>query len=330
MSVGGALAYVDSPATFSFLNFALSLLGALLAHGAINFINTYGDFVKGYDQKQTSDDRALVDGVLTLPQVYNAIVACILAALTVAAYIVHGIVTRPTPAFALSTPLIDFVVLVAGGLLLGYAYTAPPFYWKYKGLGDILILLGYGPFLVCGAYFCQQSCLPGLRSLWFSLAPGMLTEAILHANNTRDQDWDRKCGAITLPMRLGPQLSRVWFIALFALTLVTSVLAAVAPHTFLPHVSKSAGWSWSQLLFLSPLVLLPTMLDLVRRYDGKQVQGPLPALWRVGRTVRCAGNCRYCGVAFESHIFSKGSVKHVRATSIWDGGSSRPLRLIGE
>ena len=276
MAVGGALAYVDSPATFSFLNFFLSLLGGLFVHGAVNYINTYGDYSKGYDQKQTSDDRALVDGLLKPQQVYNAIVACVLAALTIAAYVIYGILTRPAPAFALSTPLIDFLVLVAGGLLLGYAYTAPPFYWKYKGLGDILILLGYGPFLVCGAYFCQQSCLPSLRSLWFSIAPGMLTEAILHANNTRDQDWDRKCGAITLPMRLGPHLSRAWFIGLYVLTIATTVLAALAPHTFLPHVSKSAGFSWSQLLFLSPLLLLPAMIDLIKRYDGKQFKDLCP------------------------------------------------------
>ena len=276
ISMGGALAYVDAPSSFSFLSFALSMLGALLAHAAVNYINTYGDFQKGYDQKATSDDRALVDGLLTPRQVYNAIVACVVAATTVAAYVIHGIVTRPPPPFALASPVVDFVLLVAGGLGLGYAYTGPPFYWKYKGLGDILILLGYGPFLVCGAYFCQQSCLPGAGTLWFSLAPGMLTEGILHVNNTRDMEWDRKCGAVTLPMRLGPQLSRVWFIALYVLTLSISVLPALSPHTFLPHTATSAGWSWSQLLFLSPLVLVPTIVDLVRRYDTKQFKDLCP------------------------------------------------------
>ena len=273
MAVGGALAYVDSPATFSVPTFLLSLLGALLSHAGSNLINTYGDYHKGADRSATADDRTLVDGLLTPRQVKRAIVSCVSAALTVAAYLAHQIAQRPSPPWAVLTPLADFSLLVAAGFMLGYAYTAPPFYWKYKGLGDVLILLGYGPFLVSGAYFCQLSCLPSVRLLWFSLAPGLLTEAILHANNTRDLDWDTRCGAVTLPQRLGPQLSRVWFIALYALTLATTVLPALQPHLFLPHAKHGGGgarWNWSQLLFLSPLLLLPTIVDLVRRYDDKQ------------------------------------------------------------
>ena len=274
MSVGGAIAFVDSPDNFSFFNFFVSLLGALLSHAGSNLINTYGDYQKGFDKNDTADDRSLVDGLLTPQQVYRAIVCFVLSSAAVAAYVARNIVMRDTAPFAVLSPLADFVLLVGCGFLLGYAYTGPPFYLKYKGLGDILILLGYGPFLVSGAYFCQHSCLPGVRSLWFSLAPGLLTEAILHANNTRDLDWDTKCGAVTLPQRLGPQLSRVWFIALYVLTLTTTVLPALAPHIFLPPVSNSSGsdggWHWTQLLFLTPLLLLPTIIDLVRRYDNKQ------------------------------------------------------------
>ena len=282
MGVGGALAYAESaPGTFSFFNFFLSLLGGLLAHAAANFINTYSDYEKGYDKKDSSDDRSLVDGLLTPQQIYRSIVFCIAGGVSVAVYMIYGLLTRPPPPFALSTPLIDFLLLTAGGFLIGYAYTGPPFYWKYKGLGDILVLLGYGPFLVCGAYFCQQSCLPSLRSLWFSMAPGLLTEVILHVNNTRDQAWDKQCGAVTLPMRLGPHLSRAWFIFLFTLTLTTTLLPALTPHTFLPHSGSSSGgigsgFSWSQLLFLSPLVLLPTIVDLVKRYDNKQFKDLCP------------------------------------------------------
>ena len=94
---------------------------------------------------------------------------------------------------SVSNPVVGLCILSAAGLFLAYAYTAPPFYWKYKGLGDICMVLGFGPLLVTGAYYCQLSTLPSLASLWFSLAPGLLTDGILHANNTRDQVWDKQC-----------------------------------------------------------------------------------------------------------------------------------------
>ena len=281
IATGGGLAFVDAPHRFSWPLFALCLLGAILVHAAANLINTYGDFVKGVDVKASADDRALVDGLVTSDTVYRLIVGTVVGAVLVLSVFLALIVRRqPTvtgDVQSFTSPVLDLLLLCAAGFFLAYAYTAPPFYWKYKGLGDICIIVAYGPLLVAGGYYCQLYTLPSLPALWFSLAPGLLTECILHVNNTRDQKWDAQCGAVTLPMRLGETGSQAFFIGLYVTTFTANLLAALHPSAFLPPNSAVnpgargwGGWSWAQLTFLLPLLLIPNSLDLIRRYYAKQ------------------------------------------------------------
>ena len=270
-------------------------MGAIFVHAAANLINTYGDYAKGVDVKGSADDRAIVDGLVTAAQIYRLIVACVAAALAVLVaflYIHHS--QRQATAAAqrelrtLASPLVDFVLLCAAGLFLGYAYTAPPFYWKYRGLGDICIVVAYGPLLVAGGYYCQLYTLPPLPALWFSLYPGLLTEAILHVNNTRDQVWDARCGAVTLPMKLGERWSGFFFVALYAITFAGNVLSALLPSAFLPlpvgaSASSALGqWSWAQAALLLPLLLIPSSLDLIRRYYAKEFKDLCPRCGEFG------------------------------------------------
>ena len=308
IGIGGALAYVDSPSHFSWPFFFLSLLGALLVHAAANLINTYGDYTKGVDVKATADDRAIVDGLLTATQVYRLIVFCVTAAMAILAVVCYEMVTRRPPVLqgrTLSTPVLDLLTLCACGLFLSYAYTAPPFYWKYRGLGDLCIIVGYGPLLVAGGYFCQLSSLPSLPALVFSLAPGLETDAILHVNNTRDQAWDAKCGAVTLPMRLGPRLSRLYFIALYAASFGISVAAALSPSTFFPRLAGVEEVWWLRAVFLLPLLLIPNCVDLVRRYDAALFKDLCP---------RCGELCGKYGVLQSIAIVAWGMAHHQQQT----------------
>ena len=282
IAVGGSLAFVDAPARFSWPLLSLSLAGGLLVHAAANLINTYGDYTKGVDVKASADDRAIVDGHVTALQIYRLIVACLLAATAVLGLVVAVVQQRPplSSAVTLATPAVDLLLLSVLGVFIAYAYTAPPFYWKYKGLGDVCIVAAYGPLLVMGAYFCQLSALPPVQSLLFALAPGLCTDAILHSNNTRDQAWDAQCGAVTLPMKLGPRLSGLYFIGLFVLSFAAVVATAAWPSAFLPGLHGAgagrAQWSWAQAALLLPLLLVPRSVELVRRYYAAEFKDLCP------------------------------------------------------
>ena len=281
ISVGSSLAFVDAPRHFSWLFFLLSMSGGLLVHAAANLINTYGDYMQGVDVKATSDDRALVDGVVTVKQVYRLIVFCVATAFAILLSVCYGITHRPPPPVsrAFMSPLFDLLALCVCGMFLAYAYTGPPFYWKYKGLGDICTILACGPLLVTGAYYCQLSTFPSLASFGFTLVPGLLADGILHANNTRDQVWDAKCGAVTLPMKLGRRLSHLFFISLYAISFLVVISSALFPSTFLPRreMEERGGWSWMQSILLLPLVLVPRSVGLTTRYYKGDLQDLCPS-----------------------------------------------------
>lgn len=68
--LGSALAY-RSPGVhdFNLLTFLLTIFTVITVHCAGNVTNTYFDFVKGIDNRKSSDDRTLVDHILTKDQV---------------------------------------------------------------------------------------------------------------------------------------------------------------------------------------------------------------------------------------------------------------------
>lgn len=68
--LGSAIAYRSvGMYEFNFVIFILTIFTVITVHGAGNVVNTYYDFVKGIDNRK-SDDRTLVDDILTKEEVY--------------------------------------------------------------------------------------------------------------------------------------------------------------------------------------------------------------------------------------------------------------------
>lgn len=68
----GALLAAKTTGQFSFVTLGATLLTVISVHAAGNLVNTYCDFVRGIDSKERrSDDRTLVDSILTKEEVVN-------------------------------------------------------------------------------------------------------------------------------------------------------------------------------------------------------------------------------------------------------------------
>jgi 1,4-dihydroxy-2-naphthoate octaprenyltransferase len=68
--LGAVLAYKTSGA-FSLATLMATLVTVVSVHAAGNLVNTYYDFMRGIDSRQRSDDRTLVDSILTPEEVGN-------------------------------------------------------------------------------------------------------------------------------------------------------------------------------------------------------------------------------------------------------------------
>lgn len=75
--LGLALAYRSStPHDYYFFTVILVLFTVITVHGAGNVVNTYYDYVKGIDNRR-SDDRTLVDHILSIEEVIFVVVVLI-------------------------------------------------------------------------------------------------------------------------------------------------------------------------------------------------------------------------------------------------------------
>jgi len=87
-------------------------------------------------------------------------------------------------------------------MAIAYFYSAKPFQFAIRGLGDILVYIAMGFLMTWGAYYIQ---IPRWSWLAFaaSVPVGFLVVAILNMNNTRDIQDDMAVHKLTLPVRFG-------------------------------------------------------------------------------------------------------------------------------
>ena len=102
------------------------------------------------------------------------------------------------------------VLSIASGIL----YTAGPWPLGYLGLGDLFVLIFFGPVAVCGTFYVQALEVTEIV-FYAGLGPGLLATALLVVNNLRDEPTDKKVGKMTLAVRYGPTFARTEYLALF-------------------------------------------------------------------------------------------------------------------
>ena len=170
-------------------------LGALLIQIGTNFANDYFDFVKGTDtEARVGPTRATQAGLVRPRTMLFATILVFALAFLPGAYLV---LRGGWPILAIG------IVSVACGVL----YTGGPYPLGYLGLGDLFVLVFFGPVAVGGTYYVQALDLPG-PVLAAGLMPGLFSTAILTVNNLRDADTDVRTGKRTLAVRFGKTFAR--------------------------------------------------------------------------------------------------------------------------
>jgi 1,4-dihydroxy-2-naphthoate octaprenyltransferase len=126
-----------------------------------------------------------------------------------------------------------FLVLAFGaaGIVLNVAYTAPPLRLKKRGLGELDVLLVWGPLMIAGTYYSATGRVPW--QAWLAGLPyGLLCTAVLMGKHIDKLPWDEAEGVRTLPVILGELRARratEACMAGFYVSLVVLVAVAVLP-----------------------------------------------------------------------------------------------------
>ena len=194
----------------------VALAGALLIQVGCNLHNDWADARHGADTaERVGPTRVTQAGLIPPRQVLGGALVMFAGA---AALGVAGVARAGWP----------LAVLLAACVAAAISYTGGPRPLGYLGLGDLLVLVFFGPVAVGATYYLQTLALPPLV-LGVGLGPGLLATAILVVNNVRDRATDEQAGKRTLAVRFGDRFARTeYLVCLLAGVLLPPVLLLTA------------------------------------------------------------------------------------------------------
>jgi len=231
MVVAWDIAVLRLPLFLAILLFALSI------QIATNFANDYLDFIHGVDGAERVGPRRVVQSKI-----------CSV-----------GSVRRVTLGLFTLVGMIGLYLTCVGGwcvgvlvllaILLGYFYSGGPCSIGHLGLGDLCVLVLWGPVATAGVTYLQTGALSSI-ALIAGCIPGFFSTAMIAMNNLRDVDEDRKVGKKSPVVRFGKTFGK-WEVAL---CLIFPCLIPLYLFTMMEGAHPLSLISVGCLVFAIPLV----------------------------------------------------------------------------
>lgn len=246
MVVGGSVAAVDGPLDWTWL----AILGVSLfcMEVAKNAWGDVFDYDSGTDLAVAPEDRTdfsggkrvLVDELLTRGQTWAMAIG--FGAVGVALGMAIVFVREPS-----------VIWIGVAGLALGWSYHGPPLKLAYRGLGELDVVLCYGPVLAVATYVIQTGAF-SWTAFWLSIPLGIFTAAFLWVNEFPDFKADRSAGKNNLVARLGrrkasrvlPGIYATGFGLLVALVLTGLPVQVLLGFIALPTALYASAKVWSE------------------------------------------------------------------------------------
>jgi 1,4-dihydroxy-2-naphthoate octaprenyltransferase len=202
--IGGLLAAAAASRP-DWLNFALAVVGLIIAHAANNMTNDYFDLRQGVDTEEYA--RALyaphpvLGGLISKEGLVRAILAFNLAD----ALILLALFLRT------GWPVIVFAV---AGLFISVFYVAPPLRLKHHGLGEPGVFVVWGPLMIGGTYYVTAGELPP-PGIWLACVPyALVVTTVLIGKHIDKREADGAKGIHTIPVLIGEKAALALNVAL--------------------------------------------------------------------------------------------------------------------
>lgn len=275
----GSAAAWHSLNVFNSYYFALAFIGMALVQFALTMLNDALDYLQGTDASSTDAKNpysggsgVLVDGIIKPREMLAVVTLFYLIALGIGIYL----------SFALGFTL---MVIILAGFLISIFYSTPPLRLAYTGLGELAMLIGYGPVITLGAYYVQAQAL-SLQAALAGLVPGMLMWAMIVVNEVPDYEEDRRARKMNLVVRLGRERGRdaftasLLFIYLFIASLVLlGVFPTAALLTLLSAPFAFRAASYLRKYYMDKGKVALANKEMVKLYSSAVLLFSLGFLW---------------------------------------------------
>ena len=221
--------------SFDPLSASLALLVAVSLQIGVNYANDYSDGIRGTDDYRVGPPRITGSGLVEPGLVKRA------------AFVFFSVAVAAGGALIVLAGAWWLVLVGALAVWAAWSYTGGTRPYGYRGLGELVVFIFFGPVATVGTAFVQAGFIPW-ESLLTGSAMGFFAAAVLMMNNLRDIDPDQQAGKRTLSVHIGAKASK---------RLITLFL--VSPYLLLLVLFGDYPWS--------PLVLLTSVLVAVAGFQ---------------------------------------------------------------
>ncbi len=244
--------------------FLLVVIGVTINHFGLNMIDDVFDYRHNVDLARSMDKNpytggsgVLTAGILSDKQLFAASMICFSVTALIGFYIAA---VKGWPVLALGL----------FGLFCSIYYTVPPVQFGYRGLGELGLLVNFGPVIGLGSYYVQAGRLDA-EPFFISLVLGFMMWSMIIINEIPDFEDDRRAGKLNLVARYGRKAGACFYvlglIAAYAVLLASVVLGIVPVYVILGFVSLP--WAWKSVTVLrknldDKLGLAPANLSMIK------------------------------------------------------------------
>ena len=261
-----AVALSVGAGSFSVIAAIASVIGVACLHLGMNLLDDWFDYKVGSAEARQSVANEgfrgrmikypyLTSGEATPSQLVKA-VCCFMGIAAVMGLIV----------MYLRGPMI--LGWVAACLVIGVSYSGGPLKLGFRGLGEMVIFIMFGPLMMTGVYYAITGTLDW-KITWLSIAVGLLVANIVYSHSVLDAIPDQKMGKKTMAHLMGSGKGQILLSALLNTVPYIMVVIAVVLGQLHPA-------------FLAVLLVLPMSLWLVGSLNdhvtGKDVELE-PKIW---------------------------------------------------
>jgi len=226
----------------------LLTVGLIFAHATNNLINDLTDFKRGVDKdnyfRTQYGPQPLQQGLLTIRTllIYIAVTGLIAVAAGLPLIVQGGSIA---------------LWMMVAGVVFVLFYTWP---LKYIGLGEVSVILIWGPLMIGGGYFVITGAWDW-NVVWASLPYALGPTTVLFGKHIDKIEADKAKGIRTMPVILGEKAARFAVLTMIAVQYIT-VIALVISGFFTPVM----------LIVLAGLTAIPRVWAMYR--SSKPVTRP--------------------------------------------------------
>jgi 1,4-dihydroxy-2-naphthoate octaprenyltransferase len=191
----------------------LALIVALALQIGVNYSNDYSDGIRGTDDERVGPFRITGSGASAPHTVRNM------------AFTFYGVAAVAGLALTIWSQAWWLLVVGIAAIIAAWFYTGGSKPYGYLGLGEVFVFIFFGLVAVLGTTYTQADQISGL-AVTGAVGTGLVSTALLMANNVRDIPTDIEAGKMTLAARLGDTKARWSYPVMLAIAVGVPLLYA--------------------------------------------------------------------------------------------------------